>query len=82
MIQLDIDIEVERRIVEAARARGLEPSAYASKIVADAFAYTSSKQLTAEEFEASLNRLAMYSSKIPELPDEAYSREGIYQDHD
>jgi hypothetical protein len=82
MIQLDIDPEIERRLVEAARARGLEPAAYASKILTDAVAYTSPKHLTAEEFEAAMNELAKYSTKIPDLPDDAYSRESIYRDHD
>jgi hypothetical protein len=82
MIQLEIDPEVEQRLVEAARARGLEPSAYASKIVSDAVAYTIPKQLTDEEFKASLDRLASYGKDLPKLPDDAYSRESIYQDHD
>jgi hypothetical protein len=36
MIQLEIEPEVEQRIIEAARARGLEPSVYASKILTSA----------------------------------------------
>jgi hypothetical protein len=36
MIQLDIDPEVEKRLIEAAHARGLDPSAYAQRILASA----------------------------------------------
>jgi hypothetical protein len=82
MIQLEIDPEVEQRIVDAARVRGLEPNAYASKIVSDAVAYTVPKQLSDEEFKASLDRLASYGKGLPKLPEDAYSRESIYQDHD
>lgn len=86
MIQLDIGPEVERRVVEAARARGLEPAVYAGQIVAEAVeymdAYTSPKNPTHEEFKTSLDRLARYADKIPDLPDDAYSRESICQGHD
>ena len=82
MIQLDIDPEVERRIIEGAQARGLEPSAYASKIVADAVAYTSPKHLTAEEFEGFLDAMLIPPGRAPNLPDFAYTRESFYDDHD
>jgi hypothetical protein len=35
-----------------------------------------------EEFEKTLDRIAQFSHKIPVLPDEAFSRENLYQDHD
>ena len=82
MIQLEIEPEVEQRIIEAARARGLEPSAYASKIVSDAVAYTAPKLVTDEEFRASLDRLAERGKNLPRLPDYAYTRESFYEDHD
>ncbi len=40
------------------------------------------KQLSREEFEAALDAMAEHSEKIPLLPDEAFSRESLYQDHD
>jgi hypothetical protein len=82
MIQLEIDSEVEQRLVEAARARGLEPNVYASKIVSDAVAYTSPKQLSNEEFRTILDRFAERGKNLPRLPDYAYSRESFYEDHD
>ena len=82
MIQLDIDPEVEKRIVEAVRARGLEPSVYASKIVADAVAYTSPKHLSQKEFDDFLDAMVIDPDKAPMLPDYAYTRESFYEDHD
>ncbi len=37
---------------------------------------------TVEEFEQSLDRIAEFSNKIPVLPDEAFSRASLYEDHD
>ena len=40
------------------------------------------KNRSLEEFEETLDRIAHFSHKIPVLPDEAFSRENLYQDHD
>ena len=40
------------------------------------------KRLSHEEFQASLDRMAQFSDKIPPMPDATFSREMIYQDHD
>ncbi len=40
------------------------------------------KRLSHEEFQASLDRMAQFSDKIPPMPGETASREMIYQDHD
>jgi hypothetical protein len=40
------------------------------------------KRLSHEEFQASLDRMAQFSDKIPPMPGETFSREMIYQDHD
>ena len=34
------------------------------------------------EFDAVLDALAEGSEKLPELPDQAFTRQGIYQNHD
>jgi hypothetical protein len=82
MIQLDIDPEVEKRIVEAAQARGLDPSAYASKVLTDAVAFTTAKHLSKSEFEDFLDAMLIDPDKAPKLPDYAYTRESFYEDHD
>ena len=43
---------------------------------------TTSKEISLEDFDAGLDRLAQFSAKIPFLPDEAFTREGLYLDHD
>jgi len=40
------------------------------------------KSASLEEFEKTLDRIAQFSDEIPALPDEAFSRESLYQDHD
>ena len=40
------------------------------------------KRLSHEEFQASLDRMAQFSNKIPPMPGQTFSREMIYQDHD
>ena len=40
------------------------------------------KKLTTGQFGRTLKELAQFSMKIPLLPDEAFTREGLYQDHD
>ncbi len=40
------------------------------------------KRLSPDQWEAALDRMAQFSDRIPLLPDEAFSRESFYQDHD
>ena len=81
MIQIELSPEMEERLADAARARGLQPDDYASQIIASSVRLTEQKQPSAEDLERFFVALATHSTKIPDLPDEAYSRESIYQDH-
>ena len=40
------------------------------------------KSLSPSQLDQTLAELAQFSHKIPLLPDEAFSRESLYQDHD
>ena len=83
MLHVELAPDIERRLVEAARAEGLEPEAYASRLIASTIAArTSEKHLSKEELDAALARLASRGDNMPHLPDEAYTRESFYQDHD
>lgn len=83
MLHVELAPDIERRLVEAARAEGLEPEAYASRLIASVLAsLTSEKHLSKEELERFLAGMARYSDKIPDLPDESYARASFYQDHD
>lgn len=40
------------------------------------------KRLNQSQLDNTLRELAQFSHKIPMLPDEAFSRESLYRDHD
>ena len=49
---------------------------------AAAHASTVSKSLAPHQLDNTLREIAQFSDKIPLLPDEAFSRESLYRDHD
>jgi hypothetical protein len=69
-------------------ALALQPDQSPTQIVEQALAdrlqrkLPPAKNLSPDELEAALDRMAQFSDKIPLLPDEAFSRESLYQDHD
>jgi len=82
MIQLDIDPEVEKRLVEAARARGLEPSAYAQRILASAVTSPGQDGASAEDLLSGLKALAEQATAVSNYPPDFFTREVIYGEHD
>ena len=83
-ITINIKPEIEAELARQAQVRGMDVTAYAASLLEDA-AKPSQSQVddrSLEEFEKSLDRMAQFSDKIPALPDEAFSRESIYRDHD
>jgi hypothetical protein len=86
MMEITIHVrpEIEARLVAAAQSRGLDLETYAETLLEDAAsrAVTSEREWTLEEFCGSLDALTRFSSKIPALPIEAFSRESFYEDHD
>ena len=83
-ITVDIKPEVQAELAAQAAARGLDVPAYAAAILEQAArpAPLEPKNRSLEEFEKTLDRIAQFSHKIPLLPDEAFSRENLYRDHD
>jgi len=81
MIQIEIAPEIEERFAAAAKAQGLEATSYAKSLIESAAlqAPPAKKRRDAEAFLASM---AAYSDKIPALPEEDFTRESFYQDHD
>jgi hypothetical protein len=65
-----------------AAARGVPPEAYAATLHEEAVHTGTSKRLTTDQLDHTLRELAQFSAKIPVLADEAFTREGLYQDHD
>lgn len=82
MIRVDVPPDVEQRFADAARARGLAPEVYAGQLIASAVSLSEEKVLSKEQIETFLTRMKAHSDKMPAVPDETYSREFIYQDHD
>ena len=83
-IAVEIKPEVQAVLATQAAARGMDVSAYAAALLEEAAKSPQSepKSLSIEEFERTLDHMAQFSHKIPILPDEAFSRESLYQDHD
>lgn len=78
-----LDLEMERRLAEQARALGVSIEIYIQQILErHAAVKRSDRKLTDEEFEAALDAIAAYSDKIPVLPLDALNRDEIYKDHD
>ena len=83
-ITINIKPEIEAELARQAEIHGMDVPAYAATILEQAAkpAQPSVPDGDIEEFEKSLDRIAQFSDKIPALPDEAFSRESIYRDHD
>jgi hypothetical protein len=80
-----VTIEIPDEVAAKAEARGMTPESYVRSLIDDAAGTVplplppaKPKMDMTEFFEA----MAAYSDKIPQLPDEAFTREGFYQDHD
>lgn len=84
MIHIELRPEIEAWLVAEAQARGVGIEAYVTSLLEQA-ATTATyrpRRRTREEMVAFYDTLAAHSDKIPQLPDEAFTRESFYQDHD
>ena len=83
-ITINIKPEIEAELVRQAEIHGMDVPAYAATILEQAAKPIQPPvtERSIEEFEKSLDRLAQFSDEIPALPDEAFTRESIYRDHD
>jgi hypothetical protein len=80
---IEIKPEVEAELSRQAAAHGVDVSAYAASLLEEAAHIPAgAKTLSTSSLDATLRELAQFSQKIPLLPDEAFSRESLYQDHD
>jgi len=82
---MQITVEIPDELVSRVQARGLTPESYVLGLIEDAERRTPvplrlrEPRMSMEEF---LEAMAANSDKIPVLPDEAFTRESFYQDHD
>lgn len=83
VIQIALRPELEARLAAEAQARGVEIEAYVESLLEQAVTTGHSpRRRTREEMRTFYDVLAAHSEKIPQLPDEAFTRESFYQDHD
>jgi hypothetical protein len=82
-ITIDIKPEVKAALSRRAAAQGIGLEPFAATLLEEAAQIgASSKTLDGDQLDRTLQELAQFSQKIPLLPDEAFSRESLYQDHD
>jgi len=83
---MQVTVNIPDELAAQAIAKGSTPESFVEKLIAEKVAAVEDqptrKKLTSEEFDAVLDSLAKYSDKIPNLPDEAFTRASFYQDHD
>jgi len=79
---ISINPEAQAELTCQAKVHGVRPEASAARLLEEAVHLGAAKKLTSDRLDCVLQELAQYSHKIPRLPDEAFTREGIYQDHD
>lgn len=84
MIQLELRPEVEARLAAEAQAHGVDIQVYVESLLEQAVTAVTAqpRRRTREEMRTFYNALAAHSDKIPQLPDEAFTRESFYRDHD
>ncbi len=83
-IQIELRPELEARLAAEAAARGVGIRAYVESLLEQAVPLrtTPPRRRTREEMRAFYDAMAAHSDKIPQLPDEAFTRESFYEDHD
>lgn len=80
-ITVDIRPEVQAELARQAAAHGRAVEAYAASLLEEAVHLPASR-LDQDRLENTLREMAQFSHKIPALPDEAFTRESLYRDHD
>ncbi|MGH9327271.1 MAG: hypothetical protein ACRD2B_11405 [Terriglobia bacterium] len=82
-IIISIKPEAQAELTRQAAAHGVQLESYAATLLEEAADTAGTgKKLTKDQLDRTLQELAQFSYKIPLLPDEAFTREGLYQDHD
>ncbi|MGI8770662.1 MAG: hypothetical protein ACR2JE_04430 [Acidobacteriaceae bacterium] len=80
-VQLELSPELEARLVREAEAHGTKPEEYAQRLLDESLPYEPRKERSQLGIEEFLRAMAEGSEKLPDLPNEAFTRESIYKDH-
>jgi len=82
-IKLGIRPEVQAELAQQAAAHGSGLDSYAASLLEEAIQVPAgAASLDQQRFENTLREMAQFSDKIPSQPDEAFTSESLYQDHD
>jgi hypothetical protein len=82
-ITVDIGPEAKAELSRRAAASGRLLEAYAATLLEEALRLPPRRhRLSEARIENTLSAMAQFSHKIPALPDSAFTRESLYQDHD
>ena len=82
-ITVDIAPEVRAELARQAVAHGRAVEAYAATLLESAVRLPAgTHRLSQDRLENTLREMAAFSHKVPLLPDEAFTRESLYQDCD
>lgn len=82
--QIELRPDIEARIQAQAHAEGVAPDSYIRNLVENAVRPTAiaPRRTGARDMKAFFKAMTANSDKMPQLPDEAFTRESFYQDHD
>lgn len=85
-ITVEISAEVQAELSNRAAENGSFAEAYAASLIEAALRVSPLPRpwprLSAMQLDEALREMAQFSHKIPALPDSAFTRESLYQDHD
>lgn len=83
---MQITVDVPDDFLAQAQARGLTPESYVRSLIEDAMRTANPRcppagkgKMDIKDF---IRAFSAKSEKIPQLPDEAFTRESFYRDHD
>lgn len=75
--------EVQAELARRAAAHGSLVETYAASLLEEAVQLPAHQiRLSDDRIENTFREMAQFSDKIPALPDSAFTRESLYQDHD
>lgn len=75
---MQVTVEIPDELAEQAKSRGETPEQFVAGLLQSAMPEKKATSTLDEMFD----RLGANSDKVPQLPDEAFTRESFYRDHD
>jgi hypothetical protein len=82
---MQVTVTIPDELAAQVQAQGLTPESYIEKLVADQAASSHPQPDSVNKLanlEKFFEEMAMHSDKVPLLPDEAFTRQSFYRDHD